>query len=391
VFLPALLFFDNKRDTISHRKFPKMDETPGKMYALASVMTVLAIAAVPLRFYARHVKTQRLLLDDWLILPALLFTIGTAVCMYVGTALGDLGRHTKVGPEGPIFTERTTVFLKASFASLLTQTLTFGFTKLSVLMFYKRIFQGPTFNRVIWTVIVIIILWTIAFFLVNLLECLPIPLNWVGNGDLAGHCINETSMYIGQAYSDVFTDILILSLPLPMIWKLHMATRRKVAISGIFLLGTLVVIAGIIKVVVFNHVAKEFDGNNPDLTYILTPTFYWPMIESSLGVLGACLPTLRPIFQGWSPESVINSVRSMISLESYRSSRTRNQSTGYIRSTDGDDTASTAAITNITGKNKYEVTAEGTKLKEFGSTLTEFEVPEDGIMVQRDYKTDRMA
>lgn len=48
-----------------------MNETPGKMYALATVMTVLAIIPVPLRFRARALKKQKVLIDDWLILPAL--------------------------------------------------------------------------------------------------------------------------------------------------------------------------------------------------------------------------------------------------------------------------------------------------------------------------------
>ena len=40
------------------------------------------------------------------------------------------------------------------------------------------------------------------------------------------------------------------------------------------------------------------------------------MVESSLGIVGACLPTLRPLFTGTSPESVILPIRSAISLGS---------------------------------------------------------------------------
>ena len=45
----------------------------------------------------------------------------------------------------------------------------------------------------------------------------------------------------------------------------------------------------------------------------------WTSIEPTLGVIGACLPTLGPLFQGVSPESVIRSIRSQISLHSLRS------------------------------------------------------------------------
>ena len=48
-----------------------MGETPGKMYALAVVLTLLAIAAVLLRIYARRITKQRLEWDDYMVFPAL--------------------------------------------------------------------------------------------------------------------------------------------------------------------------------------------------------------------------------------------------------------------------------------------------------------------------------
>ena len=48
-----------------------MAETPGKMYALASVLTVLAILAVILRFYSRRIKKVSASWDDYLIVLAL--------------------------------------------------------------------------------------------------------------------------------------------------------------------------------------------------------------------------------------------------------------------------------------------------------------------------------
>lgn len=48
-----------------------MGESPGKMYALATVLTVLATVAVILRFYARRVKKVCPSWDDYLIVLAL--------------------------------------------------------------------------------------------------------------------------------------------------------------------------------------------------------------------------------------------------------------------------------------------------------------------------------
>ena len=47
-------------------------ETPGKMYALAAVLSFMAIVAVILRFYARRLlKSTEVEIDDYMILPAL--------------------------------------------------------------------------------------------------------------------------------------------------------------------------------------------------------------------------------------------------------------------------------------------------------------------------------
>ena len=48
-----------------------MGETPGKMYALATVLTILTAVAVMLRLYARKIKSAILGWDDYLIVFAL--------------------------------------------------------------------------------------------------------------------------------------------------------------------------------------------------------------------------------------------------------------------------------------------------------------------------------
>lgn len=46
----------------------------------------------------------------------------------------------------------------------------------------------------------------------------------------------------------------------------------------------------------------------------------WGYIEASIGVIAACLPTLRPLIKARMPESIVNSARSKLSLSSLRSS-----------------------------------------------------------------------
>jgi hypothetical protein len=57
-------------------------------------------------------------------------------------------------------------------------------------------------------------------------------------------------------------------------------------------------------------------------TDYLTPIVYWPMIEAALGVIAACLPTLRPLFKGWSVEDFLANMKSTFTLRSTTASST---------------------------------------------------------------------
>lgn len=62
--------------------------------------------------------------------------------------------------------------------------------------------------------ITVIVMWTVAFFFANMLQCYPISENWTGFGGTADTCIDENMMYLGQAFSDAITDLIILVMPI---------------------------------------------------------------------------------------------------------------------------------------------------------------------------------
>jgi hypothetical protein len=92
----------------------------------------------------------------------------------------------------------------------------------------------------------------------------------------------------------------------------------------------------------------------------ITGTLYWSMVEVGVGLLAACLPTLRFLFRGMSPESVVNSIRSVFSLQSLRSAHSRlHEDNAQVR--DRQDVESTASQANIVAPN----TAHPTPGKEY--------------------------
>lgn len=55
---------------------------------------------------------------------------------------------------------------------------------------------------------------------------------------------------------------------------------------------------------------------------------FWGMVEVGVGMIACCLPTLRPLFLGFSPESVLLNIRNAFSL---RSDSSRGSSKVYRR------------------------------------------------------------
>lgn len=51
------------------------DTTATGLYTVSSVLRGISVIAVAVRFYARHLKKNPLLADDWLLIPALVGSI----------------------------------------------------------------------------------------------------------------------------------------------------------------------------------------------------------------------------------------------------------------------------------------------------------------------------
>ncbi len=62
--------------------------------------------------------------------------------------------------------------------------------------------------------------------------------------------------------------------------------------------------------------SSEADASSLIRLGIVSILMFWGMLEIGIAMVAACLPVLRPLFQGWSPESIIRSFRSQISLRS---------------------------------------------------------------------------
>ena len=119
--------------------------------------------------------------------------------------------------------------------------LTYGFTitlvKACILMFYHRTFVSHGFRRTVWGMAAFILLYFVPFTTAAIFQCRPLRLAW--NKTLDGVCIDYVAYFKAASIVNLVTDVLLLVMPLPVVWRLNITPRQKIAVTGIFTLGGL--------------------------------------------------------------------------------------------------------------------------------------------------------
>lgn len=119
-------------------------------------------------------------------------------------------------------------------------TATILFVKLSILTYYARIFSVRPFRIATYAVGSIVVIWAIVVWFISIFSCRPINGFW-DKSITTAHCVNSKKFYIGNAVPNIFTDVMILILPVRMVWGLQTNRMQKITLSFIFLLGGLYV------------------------------------------------------------------------------------------------------------------------------------------------------
>lgn len=111
--------------------------------------------------------------------------------------------------------------------------------KASLCLFYGRLSPGVAFQISVKATLVLIVGAYTGIFFSLLFACRPIAASW--DPLLAGiaQCVNRGAIYITTAIIGIVTDVILLCLPIPTIWKLQMPLKQKIGLTGIFIIGSM--------------------------------------------------------------------------------------------------------------------------------------------------------
>lgn len=108
------------------------------------------------------------------------------------------------------------------------------------------------------------------------------------------HCFDLTALYFSQAALNIFSDLFILILPLPVLVKLHMPKFKRICLLVVFSVGLLVPIAASFRM----WILYIWHDAPPDTSryyggYIL----FWDAVELNTAIICASAPSLQPLFR----------------------------------------------------------------------------------------------
>jgi len=243
------------------------------------------------RVYARLGLLQQFGSDDYLISGSWLAALVNCALAVISTRYGE-GRHTvDVKPEW------VSKNLKILYASRICYQMALGLVKLSIAVFYLRVFNVTRATRIhLYIMIGFILAFTVSLSLENILPCVPPSKTWNLDPSAPGHCSNTIIGFWTSVACQIISDIWIIVFAVPRVWQLKMQRAQRLALLGTLTLGWVTVIAAVIRAVRISTILHSTDS-----TWVSYDSSIWSAVEVSVSIICAAAPTLKPIFKRWAP------------------------------------------------------------------------------------------
>ncbi|CAG8943937.1 unnamed protein product [Penicillium salamii] len=161
--------------------------------------------------------------------------------------------------------------------------------RLAILMLYIEIFSGnKKFAQCAIGVGGLVALYWVATVFTLSLVCRPIQYNW-RNRKIPGSCGDIRKIQYASAGFNMGMDLLVVLLPLPVIWKLRMSSRKKIGVTTAFAIGILT--AGIN----LGRIVQTRMCPSDDPIWCVRDSSLLMMAEMTAGIWVACVPTFGPL------------------------------------------------------------------------------------------------
>ncbi|KAG8531786.1 uncharacterized protein KY384_003422 [Bacidia gigantensis] len=257
---------------------------PG-IIGLAATCEGLVLIFISLRIYTRVWLAKAFWWDDATMIFAVLgTTIGCSLC-FVEVHYG-FGKHYQY------LTDREKhLFRKYTFGEWIQTFATLMWTKISICLFLVRFTNNQRLRTVMY--------WTVGFLLISntvmtvmwIMQCQPVNNAWVLDGK--GTCMSKfekEAVILTQAIISIVSDFVFAAFPIFYFWRLQVDLKTKIGLWLLMCLGFITGVCCIVRTVLNGQSLPD------DETYDGIVNWTWRLFEVQMGIIAACIPTLRPLY-----------------------------------------------------------------------------------------------
>ncbi|KAG2416238.1 hypothetical protein HFD88_007431 [Aspergillus terreus] len=277
---------------------PNFDNPPSEEYEIYSIsIAMCATATIVLlaRLYTRAFILRATGLDDWLCVMG-------QICAWIFAILSILNIKHGYGMHiWDLHVDQVIIFKQYDLAEEDIYALGVWFVKTAILVFYLRLSPEKRFRKLTYAIMIFVAVYSLLSILLFTIGCIPVRAMWDVTLMDQAKCIDQLSFVYANAAFNIFSDLATLILPIKICWTLQASMRQRVLLLVLFVMGSFACVVAIVRIVTM----VPFMGSN-DFTWYKVTLAKWCMVEINVGIICACLPTMRPLLMKSFPRIFSN-------------------------------------------------------------------------------------
>ena len=182
-------------------------------------------------------------------------------------------------------------------------------TKTSILIFYLTLSKNhQVFRWATYTTLFVVNAAGFALTLLNVLQCRPVSAVFQEIPPETSTCTDIVTLYLSSSPVNISTDLAILFLPMPILTGMRLPRKQKIILIITFSFGAFVAVVDVVRIA---YLQSAFEARlkdvgrldataarrkeQDDFSWYASLSFMWSAIEVHVGIICACVPSLKPL------------------------------------------------------------------------------------------------